>query len=226
MKEAVGYLRVSGEIQVKGSGYGRQQETIELYANQNQYRIVQWYKEAHTGTEEDRPVFFRMIEDLLSNSGKIILIECMDRFARDLTVQSNLIALLVRKEILLISAMTGQDATQSKDPMLKALIQMQGVFAELEKNLLVRRLQKGRESARLAGRPEGRKPFGFHEEEKPVLKRIKQLNRKPRNRKRLGYYQIARILNEEGPATRTGKRWTGPTVKGIVSRGFELLKKE
>ena len=145
----------------------------------------------------------------------------MDRFARDLTVQISLIAILVKSGIQLISAMTGQDATQSKDPMLKAMIQMQGVFAELERSLIVRRLKKGREAAWLAGKPKARPRFGLcpdHPEEPKTLKRMKQLHRKPRNGKRLGFYRIARILQQEGYKTRTGADWNGMTVKGILQR--------
>ena len=45
---------------------------------------------------------------------------------------------------------TGQDVSEAmqKDPMLKALVQIQGVFAELEKNLLVRKLRRARDSIR------------------------------------------------------------------------------
>ena len=220
-KQAVGYLRVSGKGQVKGTGFSRQKDAINSYANRARYQITDWYKETHTGTESDRPEFTRMIEDLLSNGIRTVIVESMDRLARDLMVSHQLIALLIRKKIVLISATTGTNVTESMsdDPMLKALTQIQSVFAELEKNLLVRKLAKSRKRVReQKGRCEGRKPFGFHEEEKPVLKRIKQLNRKPRNRQRLGYYQIARILNGEGHPTRTGKRWTGPTVRGILQR--------
>ena len=220
-KQAVGYLRVSGKGQVKGTGFARQKEAIDSYANQAKYQITDWYRETHTGIESDRPEFTRMIEDLLSNGIRTVIVESMDRLARDLMVSHQLIALLIRKNITLISATTGQNVTESmsNDPMLKALTQIQSVFAELEKNLLVRKLERARKAVRKAkGRCEGRKPFGFHEEEKPVLKRIRQLHRKPRNRQRLGYYQIARILNEESHPTRTGKRWTGPTVRGILQR--------
>jgi DNA invertase Pin-like site-specific DNA recombinase len=221
VKQAVGYLRVSGKGQVKGTGFARQKEAIGSYASQARYQVTDWYKEAHTGTESDRPEFTRMIEDLLSNGIRIVIVESMDRLARDLMVSHQMIALLIRKNITLISATTGQNVTESMsdDPMLKALTQIQSVFAELEKNLLVRKLKQARKRVReQEGRCEGRKPFGFNEVEKPALKRIQQLHRKPRNRPRLGYYQIARILNDEGHPTRTGKRWTGPTVMGILKR--------
>ncbi len=219
--KAVSYLRVSGIGQVKGTGLDRQKETIARHAKQRGFTIIREYREAHTGTDADRPVFAEMVEDLLSNGAKTVIIESLDRLARDLIVSNQLIALLIRKGVSLISATTGQDITDSmsQDPMLKAIIQIQGVFAELEKNLLVRKLRKSRDQVRKEkGRCEGRKPFGFYPEEKAVINRMKQIYRKPRNEPRRSFYQITKILNEEGHKTRTKKPWNVVTVKRILER--------
>jgi DNA invertase Pin-like site-specific DNA recombinase len=120
-----------------------------------------------------------------------------------------------------LSADTQQDVTAafSGDPMLKAMIQVQGVFSELDKSMLVSKLRKAREAKKAkTGRCEGRKPFGFYADEAETLKRIKQLLRKPRGGKRLGPYQIARILNREGHPTRTGVLWHGSHVSAILKR--------
>lgn len=220
-KKAVGYVRVSGKGQAQGTGFDRQRECIAKYAQEGGYQVIEWYEEAHTGTDSERPVFAQMVEDLLSNGARTVIVESLDRLARDLVVSNQLIALLIRKNLTLISATTGQNVTESmaSDPMLKALTQIQSVFAELEKNLLVRKLAKSREKIRQQkGRCEGRKPFGFYPGEQEVVKRIKQLHRKKPNRPRLGFYRIATILNQEGHPTRTGKPWTGPVVKQILQR--------
>ena len=218
--EAVGYCRVSGKGQQNtGTGLDRQEETVRAYAKQNDYKLVQVYSEAFTGTETERPVFEDMLADLLDNGCRVIIVECLDRLARDLAVQLQIIALLANKGITLINAMTGQDVTNPSDPMSKAMIQVQGTFAELDKNLLVRKLKKGRQTKREQnGYCEGRKPFGFHPEEAETVKRIKQLYRKPKNEKRLGFYQIATILNREGLPTRTGVQWHGSHVSAILKR--------
>ncbi len=72
-KIAVGYLRVSSKGQIKGHGFARQKDEIQAYAKKYGYKIIQWYKEAYTGTEEDRPEFIRMVEDLLSNGCRMII---------------------------------------------------------------------------------------------------------------------------------------------------------
>jgi len=99
------------------------------------------------------------------------------------------------------------------------MIQVQGVFAELDKSMLVAKLRKAREAKkRKTGRCEGRKPYGFYEGEEALIKRIKQLHRKPRGEKRLGPYQIATILNKEGWPTRNAKEWHGSHITSILKR--------
>ncbi len=217
---AVAYCRVSSVGQQNtGKGLERQETDVKAYAKQAGYKLVEVYREAFTGTESDRPVFESMIADLLDNGCRVIIVECLDRLARDLAVQLQIIAMLANKGITLINAMTGQDVTNPSDAMSKAMIQIQGTFAELDKNLLVRKLRKGREAKRKAsGRCEGRKPFGFYPGESEILKRIKDLNRKSTNEKRLGAYQIAAILNKDDVPTRKGTPWQGSTIKGIIER--------
>ena len=220
--QAVAYCRVSSIGQQRnGTGLDRQEQIIREYAKQAGYELVQMYHEAFTGTDTDRPVFTRMLADLLSNSCRVIIVERLGRLARDLGVQLQLVGLLCSRGVTLISADTQQDVTAafSGDPMLKAMIQVQGVFAELDKSILVNKLRKAREAKKAkTGRCEGRKPFGFYPGEDETLKRIRQLYRKPRGGKRLGLYQIARILNQEGRPTRKGGPWRDSHVSAILKR--------
>ena len=221
-KQAVAYCRVSSTGQQRnGTGLDRQEEIITAYAEQAGYELIQVYQEAMTGTDTDRPVFTEMLADMLSNSCRVVIVERLGRLARDLGVQLQLVGLFCSKGITLISADTQQDVTAafSGDRMLKAMIQVQGVFAELDKSILVAKLRKAREAKKTkTGRCEGRKPYGFFDGEEKVVKRIKQLHRKPRGGKRLGPYQIARILNQEGSATRKAKEWRGSHVSAILRR--------
>ncbi len=217
--EAVGYCRVSSLGQKSGTGLDRQEVAIRDYAKTNNYRISKVYLEAFTGTESDRPVFESMLADILDNGCRTIIVECLDRLARDLAIQLQLIALLASKKVTLLNAMTGQDVTNPTDAMTKAMIQIQGTFAELDKNLLIRKLRRGRDAKReKAGSCEGRKPFGYYDDEVETLDRIRALHRKPQGKPRRGYAEIARILNTEKLPTRSGKPWLGSTVSHIVKR--------
>jgi recombinase len=88
--------------------------------------------------------------------------------------------------------------------------------------VIVAKLRAARVRKRQAtGRCEGRKPFGEHAGEEPVLHRIRQLYRKPRGRERLSYGAIAEALNVERLPTRTGKAWRAGTVRRILKRPLQ-----
>ena len=242
LKKAYGYVRVSGPSQEKGFGISRQKEIVRAFTKRNGTRIVRWFSEAHTGTEEDRPKFAAMLFSMMTNGVKIVIVESLDRFARDLMIQNLLLAKLAAEGITLIAANTGEDVTAAMagDPMRRMLIQMQGLFAELDKGLTVKRLREGKEAKRRAAKRRGEKvktdgdyAFGEHPdipEEIPILKRIGRLRRRPRYGKRLSYERVAVTLNVEGLPTRaallascpgskrTPRPWTKGDVYGICKR--------
>lgn len=221
-KEAVAYCRVSSKGQQNdGTGLDRQEEITTKFAKRKGYKLIGVYKETMTGTDANRPKFTQMLAELLSNDCRVIIIERLDRLARDLGVQLQLVGLLCSKGFTLISTDTEQDVTAafSGDPMLKAMIQVQGVFSELDKSMLVKKLRKARETKKAkTGRCEGRKPYGFFPGEDLIIKRVKQLHRKPHGEKRMGYRAIAKRLNAEGIATRSGCQWHDTQVKSILTR--------
>jgi site-specific DNA recombinase len=163
-----------------------------------------------------------MMSAILSNGVNTIIIESMDRLARELRVQETLLVYLASKGVELYSARTEENITRAiqADPMKKALIQIQGVFAELEKSQLVLRLRKGRERARQdRGKCEGRKAFGETPDEKAIVRRVKALRRRKRNGKPGHTLQeIANRLNGEDIKTKTGKDWHPAQIQRLLQR--------
>lgn len=221
-KKAYAYLRVSSRGQVSGHGFDRQEEAIRSYARTAKVEIVETFREAHTGTEADRPVFVEMLAAILSNGVKTIIVESLDRLSRDIWIQTALLGELRKRGVSLVAANTGDDVTaaMADDPMREALVLMQGVFAQLDKKLLVRKLKAAREATRAnEGRCEGVKPFGALDGEEAVLERILSLRRGNRAHGRMSFAKIAATLNAEGIPTRTpGKKWAPAVVYGIVRR--------
>jgi len=220
-KQAFSYLRVSSRGQIKGDGFPRQRAAITRYAKARRIEIVGEYLEPFTGTDADRPQFQAMVAELMTNGVRTVLVARLDRFARDLGVQMQLLAYLISKGITLITVDTGQDVTAAMlaDPMAEAMVIMQGLFSQLEKKMLVAKLRKARQAKReRTGRCEGPKLFGEKPGEQETLDRIRQLYRKPRNRPRRGYAEIARILNDEKRPTRTGVAWSRQAVTKVIKR--------
>ena len=176
-------------------------------------------EEGVSGTkgEADRPAFQEMVSEILRDGVKTVIVEGLDRLAREYRIQETLIVYLASKNIELLSARTEENVTEAvmSDPMRKALVQIQGVFAELEKNLLVRKLRVARERKRKeTGKCEGRK--SYQEAMPEVVREIRRLRRKKKGMPRMPYTKIADELNRRGRKTMTGKKWTGVLVQSVL----------
>ena len=214
--KAFAYLRVSSKAQADGDGLARQRREVVGFAEEQGYYIAGVYEEAVTGTTEDRSVFASMISHAIEHDVAIIIIEGMDRLAREVRIQDSLIIYLASKNLHLISARTGENITEAVkgDPMRKALVQMQGVFAELEKGMLVQKLRKARTQIRKSGsRCEGRKPYGYYPKEENTLREIMRLDGMLDSST-----SVARSLNMRYIKTRKGGQWTPTTISRIVRR--------
>jgi len=227
-----GYVRVSSGSQLQGHGPQRQKDDITAFCKRNGLAIHPrddgqvFFEDAHTGTESDRPAWIAMMDAMMSNGVQTVVVESLDRLARDLAVQMQLLAKLLGEGCTLIAANTGarlSKETLDDNPMLKAMVQMQGVFAELDKTQVVRRLRKARigkaNEAIAAGRTwrEGRHPYGLmNDQEAGTLKRIKQLARKPRGGQARSLAEIAKVLNEEKRPARHAMKWNRGSVWAIL----------
>ncbi len=77
--------------------------------------------------------------------------------------QEQILIYLIGHGIELIAANTGENITKAilDDPMKKAIVQMQGIFSELDKSLIVKKLRAARVKIRKEkGKCEGAKRFG------------------------------------------------------------------
>jgi DNA invertase Pin-like site-specific DNA recombinase len=120
----------------------------------------------------------------------------------------------------IVAADSGTDLTAGDDEPTRVLIrQVLGAVAQFEKSVIVPKLGAARvHKRRETGRCEGRKPFGTRPGEAEILTLMKRLRRKPKDGERLSINAIADRLNELRTPTRTGARWRGTTVWGILRR--------
>lgn len=214
---AFGYLRVSGKSQIDGDGFPRQREAIERYAAANGYEIVRWFEEKGiSGTlgYSDRPAFTEMLEALLSNGVRTVIAETLNRIARELMVQESIVGYLRSKSLTLITTDADDVTADTDDPMREAMRQIQGIFAQLEKQMLVKKLRGARERIKSRdGRCEGRKPYGFRQGETQVIEHMRAMQSTGMSCER-----IAAALNERDIQTRYGKQWTINGVARILRR--------
>jgi len=214
MTKAFAYVRVSGKGQIKGDGFPRQLQAIKAYAAEHDLKVVQVFREEGvTGTMEsmDRPAWAAMITALLADGVKAIVIEKLDRLARDLMVQEATIADLQKSGFTLISV--AEPDLMANDPTRILMRQLMGAVAQYDKSQIVLKLRGARMRKRaVEGRCEGRKPFGRDQSEKAAIERMRTLRADG-----LAFDKIAKRLNSEGIPTRTGKRWHGVVVNRILT---------
>lgn len=212
-------MRCSGKSQIDGDTWDRQIAAIRSCCESKNLSLIHEYLEkAVPGKlgEEARPAFQQMVADLLGNGCRTIVIESLDRLARQYDIQQQLATYLASKELTLISANTGEDITAALmgDPMRRALVQIQGIFAELDKNMLIAKLRKARQRKReKCGKGEGRKAYGEKPGEEETLNRIKACQSSG-----LSCRAIASLLNNDAVPARMGGAWKPGTVAKILLR--------
>jgi DNA invertase Pin-like site-specific DNA recombinase len=212
--KAFAYLRVSGKGQVAGDGFPRQRAAIAAYAREHDIRVVREFCEKGvTGTKEsmDRLEWSAMMTALHSNGVQAVIIEKLDRLARDLMVQEATIADLQKHGFTLISV--AEPDLMVKDPQRVFYRQIMGAVAQLDKSNIVAKLRGARMRKRAKeGHCEGRKPYGFYDGESGVIERMKALRAAG-----MGFDRIAAQLNADGVQTRTGGRWHGLVINRILT---------
>lgn len=227
MPLAYGYIRVSGFGQVSGDGPERQEKAIRDFATLNCYEVAEVFSEPITGKSDldGRAEFQRMRSALLSGTIKTVIIEKLDRLARDLMIQESFIADLQRNGIELIS--TFEPGLCSVDPTRVLMRQIIGAFAQYERAIIVSRTRSARERLRARNiRCEGAAPYGYrvvgpkggkslHVDnlEQGVIEHIRSARRAG-----LGLESIASQLNHLGIKPRRGKLWYAAQVQRILSR--------
>lgn len=204
----VGYTRVSSRGQVDGDGPARQSEAIRRFCGEHQLKLVTFFHEEVSGTTELRQEFSRMVEFIedVKNIGAVV-VERMDRLARDLMVSEFLLKELRSRKIKLFAYDQGamiDIASDDGDPTRKLIRQILAALAEWDKSQLVLKLRLARErKTRLTGWQPGARPFGDTPSELRTLNIIKNFLSRGMTQAR-----IAQLLNEAGLTTRYGNRWS------------------
>ena len=214
MVKAFSYLRVSGKGQLQGDGFTRQRAAIKAYVAANDLKIVREFREEGvSGTVEtlDRAAWSEMLTVLHSNGVRTIIVEKLDRLARDLMVQEAAIADLHKHGFTLVSV--AEPDLMASDPTRVLMRQLMGAVAQYDKSQIVAKLRGARMRQKAkTGRCEGRKPFGFYDGEQVALERMRALRAEG-----LGFDRIAAAMNAAGLASRTGKPWHGVVVNRILT---------
>lgn len=227
----VSYLRVSTTGQLDGYGFDVQREHIRQWAKTNGHKIIGEYTDAVTGKADaaDRPGLLEALQMVRRPpEAEGIVVGKLDRLARQLTTQEAILSLVWREGGRVFTAEDGEVLRDDPDdPMRTAIRQVQGVFAELDRKTVVKRLRDGRKAKAEAGRHAvGQYRYGLQgagkgrerdaaprEDEQVVVDRIVQLRGAGAS-----YRAICEALDAEGLKPRKAAAWSAMTVRNVAVR--------
>jgi DNA invertase Pin-like site-specific DNA recombinase len=227
----VGYLRVSTDRQAdEGLGLEVQEAAIRSWAKASGHRIIKVCRdEGISGSNgiETRVGLAEALELLKSGESGGLVVYKLDRLARDLVLQEQLLAEIWRMGAEAFStsgAEQGYLQDDPTDPSRKLIRQVLGAVAEYERAMIRLRLEAGRRRKSQQGGYAGfgSPPFGYRSEsgslvpdpyEQNTLARIGTLHDDGKSLRK-----IARALDSEELKPRRGDCWQPRQVGRIVNR--------
>jgi Site-specific recombinases, DNA invertase Pin homologs len=216
-KTAFAYLRVSGRGQVDGDGFPRQLNAVEQYASNHDLKVKRVFREEGvSGTKEleNRPALQELLTAINDSDVRVVIIEKLDRLARDLMIQESILGDLRKRGVELISV--HEPDLCSDDPSRKLVRQIMGAIFEYERVMIVSKLKAARQRIKArTGRCEGMKAFGEGRTERKAVSRILELRATG-----LAMDKIALTLNAEGLKPKYGAQWYGSSVRNVLNRNL------
>lgn len=228
--KVVAYLRVSTDRQAaEGLGLDVQEQAIRAWAKAGKHRIVAVLTDAGVSGGNDldgRPALADALELLRAKEAAAVVVYRLDRLARDLVLQEQLLAEIRRMGADLFSTFASEGdylADDPADPSRKLIRQVLGAVAEYEKAMTVLRLKSGRRrKAEKGGFAFGSPAYGLKsvdgtltpvESEQAAITRAKELRAAGASLR-----AIAETLTAEGHQPKRGTVWHPPTVARVLER--------
>ncbi len=227
------YRRVSTRGQARdGYGLKAQARDNRAWAAANGHRIAFVREDdglSGTLPPAERPGLRAALDTLNGPGGSQgLLVARLDRLAREVTVQEAILAAVWATGHAVFTADGGEVLRDDPDdPMRTAMRQMSGVFAGLDRRLIVKRLRDGRRVKAAEGKKAtGAYAYGYRGEgkgrdrdaapdpaEQATVARILELRAAGKS-----YREICATLETEGHRPRKAAHWSAMTVRQIWVR--------
>ncbi|OLY95609.1 Site-specific DNA recombinase [Cnuella takakiae] len=212
MKKAIAYYRVSTDRQGQsGLGLEAQRAAVDRFVKQHGYQIIHEFTEIESGRKNNRPQLDLALRQCKKEKATLIIAK-LDRLSRNLYFISGL-----------IESGTEFKAVDMPDAN-KMMLQIHGVFAEYERDMISSRTKAALEAAKRRGKELGKngkyvlskqnkqEAKNFALQMKPIIEEIKSSGFKT-------YRSIMTELNNRKvPTSRNGQKWHYPTVYRLMQR--------
>ncbi len=227
-KKVVGYVRVSTANQALGDGPAAQDEAIRAWVVEHGHQVVGVCRDdGKSGTLEDtdRPALLDALALLEAGDADVLVVHRLDRLARALHVQEAVLARAWAAGASVWEVVGDREVLRDDpdDPMRTFVRQVMGAAAQLERGMVVARLQGGRRRSMARGgyvggwigygyRRDGHRlvPIDF---EQRVIARLIDLRQEGATLR-----EIAMQLNAEGIEPKNGGPWSPSGVRSVLYR--------
>jgi DNA invertase Pin-like site-specific DNA recombinase len=214
----------------EGTGLGVQLDTIREWASAHSHKLTKPYSdEGVSGTNElaHRPALADAMMLLRQHKADGIVVYRLDRLARDLVLQEQLLREFRRLGADLYSTSEAENAylvDDPKDPSRKMIRQILGVVSEYERSMIALRLRSARDRKALNGGYAGfgSPAYGLRSEggelvavadEQVTIRRIKSLRDEGKSIR-----ETIAILDADGISPKRGGTWHPTTISRILNR--------
>lgn len=209
-----------------------QADACRAWAADNGHEVVAVFADdGVTGTAglDDRPGLAEAVAAVEGEGADGLVVRNLDRFARALHVQEAVLATIWAAKGKVFEVHGGEVLEDAPDdPMRKFIRQVQSAVAELERGMVVARLQGGKRRAAAQGKYIGgarlHPKYGYdlvdgvyvpREDEQAVIARMRELREPPSGRT---FRSIAQTLTEEGVKPPSGESWHPSAIMRILKR--------
>jgi site-specific DNA recombinase len=214
------YCRISTDETRQPYSLPAQRERCEAACGaRDGWVVVAHYTDEASGATIDRPGLQQALQDAAAGKFELLLFYRLDRFSRKLY---DLLALILQLSEANVAISSVTEPIDTSTPVGRAMVQMLGTFAELEREMIRDRISHGVAQRAKSGKWTGALPMGMIYDENgtpsaddrwlPLTERIFEMYVDDR----LGTPTIAHVLNDEGLRTPDGAKWSGPKIVRIL----------
>ena len=224
-----GYGRVSTEEQAE-HGYSIEAQLEALKSlSKSEHKVFREYVDAGVSgkTIEKRPALLELLKDVESGKIQEVWVWKTDRLSRKLADLLYIMEVFKRHDVTFRSI--SEKEFDQTNPASNAMMQMMGVMAEFQRNIIVENVKMGMKQRARNGKWNGGQVLGYDVVEVPAGKSKESLLRVNPIESELvrkifrmyasgqGLRSIANQLNQEGFKTKPGNAFSSVAVKTIIN---------
>ncbi|OME55214.1 recombinase family protein [Paenibacillus odorifer] len=216
------YCRVSTDEQAReGVSLDEQQERLKAYCKAMGWsdEVMLFIDDGYSAKSTDRPQLKRLMTYIENGEISKVMVTKLDRMSRRLLDLLTLIDMFQQHQVAFISI---SESFDTNTPSGRLTLQVLGAVAEFERERIRERVLDNMFHAANQGKWLTQSPYGYRLEDKvlvihePEAKNVRQMYELYLNQG-MGFFAIARQLNEEGIPSRHNKEWSIRSVKLLLT---------